>query len=82
MTWVGVPRQCARCKADVHGKPADQPHLCADLAVRLVRRQRQVDAVIAILRNRRMDDGIDDDLLREAAEDIVKKLANLGVEND
>jgi hypothetical protein len=57
-----------RCHKEI--KPKSE-HLCADVAARLARRERQVQAVLAIVP---MD--------RPLAEQIVKVLSNLGVEND
>jgi hypothetical protein len=75
-------RHCVRCGANVHGRPQDQPHLCADIEKRLKRREKQVAAVVEII-----DEHLDahDVYLKRPellAEKIVAGLANMGVEND
>ncbi len=72
------PRICPRCREEKFGKPGS--HLCADLAKRLARRTRQVDGVLDIMNQCRVEFGTVHD--RECAERIVGFLANLGVEND
>ena len=73
-------KNCVRCGAEVFGLPQHQPHLCADIVKRLARRERQRDAVVELL-----DEAFqigNPNLVRNVAEDIVAKLANMGVEND
>lgn len=65
-------RHCIRCKAETLGGANRPEHLCKDIAKRLARRERQVQAVLSIA----------PDLSRETAEDIVKALSNLGVTED
>ena len=60
---------CQRCHEQVHGSATDQPHLCADISKRLARRERQVEAVLAIVPA----------LTREDAQAIVTRLAGIGV---
>ena len=75
------PRFCTRCNIEVFDEPGE--HLCADLAKRYARRERQVAAVILILDGEMDDEGaIYPDKFKGAAEEIVKVLANLGVEDD
>lgn len=70
-------RYCGRCGEPVHGRPEDQPHICADIQKRITRREKQVQAVIDILaRPGRSTDA------RTVAESIVKKLSQLGVTED
>lgn len=74
---------CPRCGTQVHGLPADQPHLCSDISKRLARREKQVEAVRFIL----MAHGFNADLHAGAgstrlAERIVTKLAQMGVADD
>jgi hypothetical protein len=72
---------CERCKVQVHGLPEHQPHLCADLERRLVRRERQVQAVLSVFSSRGLLDGYEQ-TQRDIAEAIVKALSNLGVDSD
>lgn len=73
-------RYCVRCKAEVFGEPGS--HLCADLAKRLARRERQVNEVERILAFHMRHGDASVEGVRLVAEGIVKVLANLGVEND
>ncbi len=70
---LGATRYCERCHEERHGE-----HLCADIAKRLARRERQVQAVLAIWAGR-------DPIIatsRKVAEEIVQKLSELGVQDD
>ena len=78
MTYVGVPRRCERCNAELHGTAQDQPHLCKDLEQRRKRQQRQINAVTDILR----EYGVGIDRAVRASDDIVRRLNNLGIEED
>ena len=69
---------CPRCNEQLHGLPKDQPHLCKDVQRRLRRREKQRDAVVDILRAY----GVGVDRAMRSAEEIVAKLANMGVEED
>jgi len=73
-------RYCDRCKAELHGTAQDQPHLCPDLSKRLARRKRQVDAIIPVIEAAQERYYMADP--RPYAEEIVAKLAHLGVEDD
>lgn len=78
-----MPSHCHRCGAQVHGLPEHQPHLCSDIAMRLKRREAQVQAILPILRelnNRHDSQAVEDE--HEAAEAIVAKLAGMGVTDD
>lgn len=67
---------CSRCSVQLHSTPEHQPHLCADVQKRLVRRNRQVDAVEKLLEFCGEFDR------RTLAETIVIKLNQLGVTED
>lgn len=71
---------CTRCKQQVHGRPQDQPHLCKDIAKRLARRERQVQAVLDIFDQSKT--GLHVDAGRRCAEAIVVKLNQMGVIDD
>ena len=74
-------RYCTRCKAETFGEPGS--HLCADIAKRLARRERQVNEVESILYDHFAGYyDINEQDRRDAAYAIVQRLANLGVEND
>lgn len=72
--------KCDRCRAAVHGRAQDQPHLCKDLAKRLERQTKAVQIVRSILIDRAGD--IAGDLTEDAALEIVKALSgrDLGVD--
>lgn len=61
---------CSRCGATAHTTDADG-HLCADIAARLKRAERQVQAVLSVA------PGLD----RDTAEAIVQRLNRLGIDN-
>lgn len=67
---------CERCKQESNTLSA--PHLCADIARRYARRERQRQAVIDELRATSLDEKSLDGL----ASVIVQRLANMGVEED
>lgn len=67
--------ECSRC--GVVCFTTDPPHMCKDLAKRLARREAQVAAVEDILA-RSFQYGMP----RAAAEEIVAKLAGMGVADD
>ena len=83
-------RYCDRCQAEIHGTAQDQPHLCPDLSKRLARRKRQVDAIIPVIVAAQeryvlhVEAVLSGDMAdpRPYAEEIVAKLAHLGVEDD
>lgn len=69
---------CVRCGEAVFVMPRDAdnvPHLCADIRKRLARRERQVAAVEAILREGHGSIRP----MRDTAEAIVTRLAGMGV---
>lgn len=66
--------QCPRC--GVTENTTNPPHLCADIAARLKRRERQVQAVLDVLH------GFNLSRDRDVAEAIVAKLNQLGVTED
>jgi hypothetical protein len=67
---------CERCGAEAN--TLDSGHVCKDVAARLKRRERQVEAVMDILLDAM--DGYGD--ARPFAEAIVAKLAGMGVTDD
>lgn len=78
-------RYCTRCLVELHGTAQDQPHLCADVALRHARREKQVDATLVIMRRYGLVSSLvpqDGDVMREAAEAVVARLANMGVDQD
>lgn len=73
---MSQPYNCVRCGVLV--KPHEAEHLCADVKLRYERRERQVEAVIDILRVAGV--GVNRSVV--TAQAIVAKLANMGVETD
>lgn len=74
---------CKRCQEE--SNTLDPPHLCADIAKRLKRREAQKQAVLDIIRKAVYDDYADEPGFKgdeDAAEAIVKKLAQMGVTDD
>lgn len=70
---------CERCGAE--SNTLSEPHLCKDITKRLARRERQVATVLDIMRTHapwRSHDEINQTI----AEEIVQKLAQLGVQED
>ena len=76
---INPMRNCTRCGAEVHMSAENQPHLCADIAKRLARREKQIAAVVEILGPGELPFGRD---INTVAEIIVKKLSEMGVTDD
>jgi hypothetical protein len=75
---------CQRCEAELNTLDSEL-HLCKDIIQRGVRRQAQREAVIIILNEYGRNDlgiVIDDEQLDDVADDIVRKLSQMGVQND
>jgi hypothetical protein len=72
---TGMSRYCVRCTQELH---KGQEHLCPDIAKRLKRREAQVEAVCKLLYTM----PVPEPRIRQAAEAIVAKLSQMGVEND
>jgi hypothetical protein len=75
---------CSRCEAELNTLDSEL-HLCKDIVQRASRRQAQREAVIIILNEYGRNDlgiVIDDEQLDDVADDIVRKLAQMGVQND
>lgn len=80
-----MPTYCQRCHEQLHGLPEDQPHLCKDIKRRLARREKQKAAVESLIAAWLLS--MDANVTLEwnvgpLAENIVAKLANMGVEED
>ena len=67
---------CERCEEECN--TLSEPHLCKDVLARFKRREKQADAVEALLIGKVLD-GID---MRALAERVVGKLNQLGVTED
>jgi hypothetical protein len=75
---------CSRCEAELNTLDSEL-HLCKDIVQRASRRQAQREAVIIILNEYGRNDlgiVIDDEQLDDVADDIVRKLSQMGVQND
>ena len=72
-----MARVCIRCGKQ--GNWTDE-HLCDDVRRRLARREKQRDAVVAILEREVLEYGENTDL--HVAEEIIAKLNQLGVTDD
>ena len=69
---------CVRCNEE--SNTLDAPHLCKDVKKRFARREKQRDAVVRILAiNRHAITNLE---LVDVAEEIVTKLAQMGVEQE
>jgi hypothetical protein len=69
---------CERC--GVVCNTTNPPHLCKDIAARLRRRERQVEAIVPLVEQ--AQDTYYDGNARQWAETIVARLANLQVTED
>ena len=71
--------RCTRCHEEVFGlvRTDDDIHVCKDIAKRLARRERQVQAILPMLECYEVPS-----VRRRVAEMIVAKLAGLGVADD
>ncbi len=72
--------ECERCHEVCF--TTNPPHICKDLVRRLERENRQIDAVEKLLNRYLMEPAIAGMSNREIANEIVKALKNLGLNED